>query len=306
MAGQDTSISPPVSPMSKTPSTKRVDDKRIWVHEDLQRTPPSPSDSIGDIPLQANWEPVEETVLSEDLRSLSGATLQVDGEVQRLDEVGIAVAYPEPTYKSPSPKRQQRSALHNLAWRDPWPLRNQAANSPNRESVNRSDIANDALRFSPIAVKPPCRACNPLEALPNHGFDIPGVPSGPDFENVRPHNIFNSPETSRSASQHQLQTVRDPFSDLSSDLEGREPNVIPIEGILSDMEAYKNTRRSFPRSLTFDPVLERQRELEERDAAEGYGQKVLVGKYKYMWFTVMFVFIAMFLCLFLYSFGILK
>jgi hypothetical protein len=263
----------------------------------------TPTDVAQDLPFQNNWPSGDELVFSQDLRSLSGATLQVE-DAQRLDEVGVAVAYPEQAYKSPLKKRQ-RSNLQNVVWRDPWPLQGQDANSPNSEGPNRSNsTTQNAVPFPPVALKAPCRECHPSEALPFQGVEIPGIPSGPEFAHVRPPNLFNSPQASNSASQRLQQTIRDTFSQLGLSLKRRQAR--ESNAVTNDIEAYKDVRRSSPTSLTFDPVLERQRELEERDAAEGYGQTVAVGKYKYLWFAVIFMFIAMFLCLFLYTFGILK
>jgi hypothetical protein len=84
-----------------------------------------------------------------------------------------------------------------------------------------------------------------------------------------------------------------------------EPSVIR-KGVFNGAEVDENIRRSTPTAFAFDPILERQRELEERDAADGYGRSVPIGKFKYLWFAVIFVFIAMFLCLFLYTFQVLK
>lgn len=84
-----------------------------------------------------------------------------------------------------------------------------------------------------------------------------------------------------------------------------EPSVIR-KGVFNGAEVDEDTRRSIPTAFAFDPILERQRELEERDAADGYEPSVPIGKFKYLWFAVIFVFIAMFLCLFLYEFQVLK
>lgn len=49
---------------------------------------------------------------------------------------------------------------------------------------------------------------------------------------------------------------------------------------------------------------ERQQQLVENDYSEY--QEEPMGKYKYLWFTVVFLFLAMFCCLFLYSFKIIR
>ncbi|KAL1967550.1 hypothetical protein VTN77DRAFT_3065 [Rasamsonia byssochlamydoides] len=118
---------------------------------------------------------------------------------------------------------------------------------------------------------------------------------------------------------------------------GARPNVCTYDGIQESLDALRNTianltgrtgeeigvrddsssderppskeaaqRRRPSVGLNFDPESERQRELEERAAAEVYGQMSPIGECRYLWFGVILIFVAMFLCLFLYSFGVIK
>lgn len=67
-------------------------------------------------------------------------------------------------------------------------------------------------------------------------------------------------------------------------------------------EAHRSPLDSLGSYFNFDE--ERQQELLEREEEEGY--HVPMGKYKYLWLTVLFLFVGMFCCLFLYSFKIIR
>ncbi|KAL2003076.1 hypothetical protein VTN02DRAFT_5092 [Thermoascus thermophilus] len=74
-------------------------------------------------------------------------------------------------------------------------------------------------------------------------------------------------------------------------------------------ERWKEVYRRPPRGLggSFDPEEDHQRELEEQSLAEEHGQmEPLCGKYRALWSVVVSSFVGMFVCLLLYSFGIIK
>jgi hypothetical protein len=168
----------------------------------------------------------------------------------------------------------------------------------------------------PIPLQPsrPRRAfvrgnCAPPEAadIPESdgGFydaDFPHCPPG-----ARPNRIPSEDQPgwfTRSGMYEGLQAI---FSNLSSRT-GRTGEEIRIPDDSSSLERHlsKEARRRPSVGLNFDLESERQFELDERAAAEGHSHTGPIGECRYLWFGVIFVFGGMFLCLFLYSFGILK
>lgn len=106
-----------------------------------------------------------------------------------------------------------------------------------------------------------------------------------------------------------INVARNALSNLTKSITGkteeeaRSPDDSDNEVRLLSKEA---RRRRPSLGFNFDPESERQRELEERAEAEEPGPMAVVGECKYIWFVVIFIFVAMFLCLFLYSFGVIK
>lgn len=106
-----------------------------------------------------------------------------------------------------------------------------------------------------------------------------------------------------------INVARNALSNLAASMTGktgeeaRSPDDSDSEVRLLPKEA---RRRRPSLGFNFDPESERQRELEERTEAEGPGPMAVIGECKYLWFGVIFIFVGMFLCLFLYSFGVIK
>ena len=190
----DTPIPPLVSPKTQVRWANHAENQEVQeipVNQGLERRKKRLAESEGDQRHKISRQPIDRTVHSRNSGCSSRETIQVNGYIPSFGVAGVTPAYPEQTYRSSLTKRQKRSALKNITWRDPWLQQNQDLNTPSLDSLDQPYAVQDAVHFTPIALK---ARCIPSEARMYQGVDKLGVPPGPYFEHVGHRVYFRSAE----------------------------------------------------------------------------------------------------------------